>query len=255
MFAVQFTLYRLLERFSDDPLRDARITFARLTIAAAKLFMPTGSGMGTFIPVYATQEKPEDALIDTFANRAHNDVLEIWLEAGIAGLALMIFFLGWLTARSLRLWRRNFASREIDLSLARAATIVAALILLHSFVDYPLRTGAMMAVLAFACALMLDPVAMTDDRTSGDSTELAVVADHGSIAASIASAAPEATRARTVRPSPAPPPKVPELPPQSSSERWGQNMDWPEQWRQPSNRQSEDAKRPPSGRPRAWPKK
>ena len=59
-----------------------------------------------------------------------------------------------------------------------AATIVAALILLHSFVDYPLRTGAMMAMLAFACALMLDPVAMTDERTSGDSTEQADDADH-----------------------------------------------------------------------------
>jgi O-antigen ligase len=255
MFVVQFTLYRLLERFSDDPLRDARITFARLTIPAAKLFMPLGSGMGTFIPVYASQEKPADAMIDSFANRAHNDVLELWLEAGVAGLGLMALFLGWLLAAARRLWRQNVASREIDLSLARAATIVVALIVVHSFVDYPLRTGAMMAVLAFACGLMFDPVAMTQDGPPRDSTEQGVDADHGAVAASIASAAQQPTSARAVRKELAETPKVADAPTQPSSERWGTDMDWPEEWRPSSNRQTEDAKRQPPSPPRAWPKK
>ena len=85
MFAVQYALYRILERFADDPLQDARLAFARNTIAAAKAFMPFGSGVGTFVPVYARFERPEDALLDTYANRAHNDILEVWLEAGVRG--------------------------------------------------------------------------------------------------------------------------------------------------------------------------
>ena len=42
--------------------------------------------------------------------------------------------------------------------MARAGTLVVALIVAHSFVDYPLRTGAMMAILAFACGLLVAPL-------------------------------------------------------------------------------------------------
>ena len=86
-FAIQYALYRILHRFPEDPLQDARIGFARNTITAALAFMPLGSGMGTFVPVYATFETAKDALLDTFANRAHNDILELWLEAGAMALS------------------------------------------------------------------------------------------------------------------------------------------------------------------------
>jgi O-antigen ligase len=157
MFAVQFTLFRLLERFAVDPLSDGRIIFARVTTAAAKLYMPVGSGVGTFIPVYAAVETPGDAFLDAYVNRAHNEILEVWLETGVVGLLLFTLFLLWLTARSLKIWRRNPQFAQIDLSLARAATIAIGLILAHSLFDYPLRTGAMMAVLAFACGLLVNP--------------------------------------------------------------------------------------------------
>jgi O-antigen ligase len=113
--------------------------------------------MGTFVPVYAMQQRPEDAPIDAYVNRAHNDFMELWLEAGVAGLALVALFLGWLLSRSLQLWRLTASGREIDLSIARAATVASALIVAHSFVDYPLRTGAMMAIMAFACGLLVAP--------------------------------------------------------------------------------------------------
>ena len=45
----------------------------------------------------------------------------------------------------------------IDLLLARAATITIALLLAHSFVDYPLRTNALMGLFAFCCALLVAP--------------------------------------------------------------------------------------------------
>src|SRR5690606_1900254 len=124
---------------------------------AARAYMPFGSGAGTFVPVYQMFEKLQDAR-SFYANRAHNDVLELWLEAGALALILMGAFLVWLIRRTVTLWRaRPRPGGEIDLLLARAAGIVLALLAAHSLVDYPLRTAAMMALFAFTAALMIEP--------------------------------------------------------------------------------------------------
>ena len=149
-----------MERFVIDPLEDARLPFARNTVEAALAYMPFGSGLGTFVPVYAMFEKPEDTMADVYANHAHNDVLELWLNAGAMGLVLVGMFVVWLVLRSIEIWRSAppEGASELDWTLARAATIVVALLVVHSLLDYPLRTGAMMAVMAFACC--------APDRTS-----------------------------------------------------------------------------------------
>jgi O-antigen ligase len=158
IFSVQFALYRILERFGGDPLADARIAFARNTIESAKTVMPFGAGLGAFVPVYAMFEKPRDIMIDSYANHAHNDFLELWLEAGIAGPVLIGAFAIWFVLRLAKVWRPSHREGlEIDGSLVRAASLIIALLLAHSVVDYPLRTGAMVAILAFACALLIDP--------------------------------------------------------------------------------------------------
>ena len=56
VLSFQFSLYRALDKFAIDTTPDARIAFARNTIEAAKTFMPFGSGVGSFVPVYATFE-------------------------------------------------------------------------------------------------------------------------------------------------------------------------------------------------------
>jgi O-antigen ligase len=238
MFAVQYALYRILQRFTDDPLEDARVAFARNTFAAAKAYMPFGSGMGTFVPVYARFEKPQDALVDTFANRAHNDVLELWLEAGIAGLGLMAIFLAWLVARSMKVWRSPaHPIRDIDISLARAATIVVGLIIAHSFVDYPLRTGAMMAVLVFACVLLIEPVAGAEAEAPTAHREATAPAESLQASASFPH-------------QPAPGAAVFAAPsPQQATERWGQDVKWPEEWSKEAKERGPESKPPGSGKP------
>jgi O-antigen ligase len=255
VFSVQFALFRILERFAVDPLEDARVSFARNTIEAAMAYMPFGSGLGTFVPVYAMFEKPQDALIDRYVNHAHNDVLELWLNTGIVGLVLAGMFLVWLALRSVEIWRKApDQASELDWNLARAATMVVALLIAHSFFDYPLRTGAMMAVMAFACALLIEPpVAETEDGQAlrTDAME---------------------TRHRRTKLEHAPPQEMTSLPPPSSfgseasslgsseasslpaEQRWGADAGWPQEWTKPSTPRSSRGKDKPSHVP-ATPKK
>lgn len=157
LIAGQLALVRLLQRFTVDPTADSRIPFAWNTIEAAKAFMPFGSGIGTFVPVYGTVEKFTDAY-SGFANRAHNDYLEIWLETGAAGFVLLAGFLVWLALRAKAVLERKQPNAQMgDVLLARAALAIVVLLLLHSFVDYPLRTAALSGLFAFACALLLPP--------------------------------------------------------------------------------------------------
>ncbi len=157
VLGLQFSLYRVLDRFGADPLADARIPFALTTIEAAWSYMPFGSGVGTFVPVYQVFENVQDAH-RAYANRAHNDILEVWLEAGAPALLMMGVFLIWLIRRTMVLWRAvSEPGGEIDLLLSRAASIVLVLLSVHSLVDYPLRTASLMAFFAFTAALLFDP--------------------------------------------------------------------------------------------------
>lgn len=126
----------------------SRQTSFALTWAASKDYFPLGSGIGSFQPIYHMQE-PLRSVTTTFMNHAHSDWLELWLETGIVGAVFAILFLGWMASRALAIWR----SEERD-PFAQAAVIAATAMLLHSIVDYPLRTAALSAVFAACLALM-----------------------------------------------------------------------------------------------------
>ena len=236
IFGLQFALYRFMERFAVDPLEDARLPFGSTTIEAAIDYMPLGSGLGTFVPVYATFERPEDTILNTFVNHAHNDFLELWLNTGVVGLALAGMFVIWLGLRSVGIWRSvaPAGANAFDWTLTRAATIVVGLLLAHSLFDYPLRTSAMMAVMAFACALMIEPPlgaegSVKQMRTVGPKRKR--LAD----TASVAHAAPPAV------PTPQSTPmgqSSSEAGPLSPDQRWGADVEWPDEWSKSSNRSS-----------------
>jgi O-antigen ligase len=229
ILVVQFALYRVLARFNTDPLDDLRLQFARTTIEAAWAYMPFGAGMGTFVPVYGMFEKPQDLFAHAYINHAHDDILELWLETGIFGIALMAAFAAWFVSRTAKIWRHgSVGANEFDRSLARAATIAVALIITHSFLDYPLRTAAMTAILAFACGLMVETSGV-DDRTR-----------ERRVRTSFDTAAQGATpRLAAVSPAAASPPAVvadhepapPYQPSRQRPARWGDDVEWPEAWR------------------------
>lgn len=158
----QFGLVALLGRLAHDPLSDGRLVLARVSLRAAADFFPVGAGLGTFVPVYARFETPAD-MGANYANHAHNDWLELWLEAGVPGLILAAVFLGWFFATAYRAWRHGDAG--IDSLLAQAASISVLLLLAHSLADYPLRTPALACVFAFACAMIIHPTGKSQNIT------------------------------------------------------------------------------------------
>lgn len=121
----------------------------RHSLALAGQVFPVGTGLGTFPAVYVMAEDPA-AVTRFVVNHAHNDYVELAIETGIAGILLAALFLGWFVVQAARVWRSAVAD-----VYARAGTIVAGTLLLHSAVDYPLRTSAMAAVFAVGIGLAL----------------------------------------------------------------------------------------------------
>jgi hypothetical protein len=138
------------ERTLRDPERSQ---LARVTLQAADDFAPLGAGFGAFSPVYQAYENP-DTLQDEFANHAHNDWLELWLEGGWPFAAVALAFLAWFARACLRLGRGPPGEAW---ALQAAGAVVVLLLLIHSSVDYPLRTSALMAVFGLGCGLLVRP--------------------------------------------------------------------------------------------------
>lgn len=117
---------------------------------AVREFAPFGSGIGSFREVYAVYEDHDRLEPNTYVNHAHNDYLELALETGIPGMIVLVLFLAWWGSAAWRAWRQ----RDGD-PYARAATIASAAILVHSLVDFPLRTAAIAACFAMSLALLV----------------------------------------------------------------------------------------------------
>jgi O-antigen ligase len=125
-------------------------SFAR-SLDAAGDYVPAGSGIGSFQDIYRSHEAPE-TISRFFMNHVHNDYIELWLETGVPGMAVLALFFFWWGGRVIAIWR----AEERD-HFALAGSIASAAILAHSFVDYPLRTAAISAVFALSLALMAEP--------------------------------------------------------------------------------------------------
>jgi O-antigen ligase len=128
----------------------SRGDIASTTGRAVSDFMPFGSGLGSFRGVYALYEQPRQ-VTDVYVVHAHNDYLEIALELGLAGVILVLLFLIWWATAVWRAWRTAEAG-----PFARAAAIASAAVLIHSIVDFPLRTAAIAACFGMCAALLAD---------------------------------------------------------------------------------------------------
>ncbi len=104
-----------------------------------------GTGIGTFRIVYPEYDSPQN-IIHLYLNQAHNDYLQIVLETGVVGAALLASFAAVCTASM----RRSL--------FAQTAFLATLAVCMHSLVDYPLRTFAIAIPFAWLCAVMLSTI-------------------------------------------------------------------------------------------------
>jgi len=146
-------IQRPLDRF--DRGGERRPEIWKDTVYAIGQHWPAGSGVGTFQPIFAAAERLEFVRPD-FSNRAHNDYLEFILEVGLVAPAFLLAVLGFLIFR-LRKMLADHASRE---RWVTASFILGCffILLLHSLVDYPMRTLS----LAMVSGLLAGMLARSD---------------------------------------------------------------------------------------------
>ena len=140
----------IVDRFDQDPIADLRWQYLQYGMQAAATYLPWGSGLGSFSAAYAPFE-PVTAMTNVYALHAHNDLLELAVEAGIPGLLLLIALLGLIAGGARKIPGNGAAPDTVML----ATMLVALVPLAHSLVDYPLRTLAVVSLFALVLAHLL----------------------------------------------------------------------------------------------------
>lgn len=113
---------------------------------------PFGSGFGSFVPMF--EQATRGALMRTgYINNAHNDYVQWWFEGGVLAVLVLLAALLVLLASVRRLLRLPERSRARASGIAAASALLV--LLLHSTVDYPLRTPALMAVAGLLAGIVV----------------------------------------------------------------------------------------------------
>ena len=142
------------QRLIGADVTTVRGDFLPIFMRMAADFFPAGAGFGSFDTLFRIYE-PHSALDQTYLNHAHNDLAQVIIEGGAPALAVLLVFAGWYLARCVMLWVRPVAD-GLHL-LGRVGSAIVALILLHSLVDYPLRTPLISVIFVIACCWMAAP--------------------------------------------------------------------------------------------------
>ena len=133
-----------IERFDTTAnLRPALWADAR---SSAERFFPVGSGMGTFDEVFQLDESLE-TLYPARAGRAHNDYLEILIEAGVVGVLVLFSWVAYAGLGILRSGGSQIPSRAFYIAVAGCFAA-------QSLIDYPLRNQALLCVAALIMGML-----------------------------------------------------------------------------------------------------
>lgn len=135
-----------IERFDTED-KDARAYIWEDALYSADRYWPVGSGMGSFDDVFQIDESLENMTLRT-AGRAHNDYIEVAIEAGLSGLVLIA---GWLVLLAWLAWRARLSEHRW---VAWSGGIILLAIALQSITDYPLRNFSLLAFGGYALLLL-----------------------------------------------------------------------------------------------------
>jgi hypothetical protein len=146
---VQIAVGAVLARF-DTIADEGRFVIWPTVMTMARDAWPAGTGIGSFTVIYDAYEPISD-LSASWVNEAHNEFLQQLLETGLVFPVLFVGFLGWVGSRLMSLRH----SRDWNYAALSWASVAAmSILMVASFVDYPLRTAALGCVFAVLCALL-----------------------------------------------------------------------------------------------------
>jgi O-antigen ligase len=154
MIVVQLSLLGALNRSNAPSHEDGRLEYTVHTLQAAKAYLPFGSGLGTFRRAYQPFEAANPSRY--IVNHAHNEYVELLLEGGIPALVLMLAGLVVWVRQGLSLMRGGIRPEEFGDSFAAMAVtawLAGSVALLHSALDFPLRTTAAMTAFALLAGI------------------------------------------------------------------------------------------------------
>lgn len=141
--------------FVIDVGQDMRGRALPTLLTMAQTYFPLGIGAGAFDPIFRFHE-PHALLKPTYFNHAHNDLLEVIIEAGLLAMVLLAVAIGWAVLASVRAWRHRGTGRN---ALPKLGSIILLLVVVASAFDYPARTPLIMTVviLAGGCLCYREP--------------------------------------------------------------------------------------------------
>ena len=139
-----------------DLAEEQRHVFAEITFQLGLAHAPLGSGVGSFVPLFAAAS-PLQMQEAYYVNHAHNEYAQWWLETGWLGMLLLVGVLAVLAVAVKRLLQQR--RRRSQVILAASAWVAVAAVLAHSWADYPLRTLSLMSTTAALAGVMLAALA------------------------------------------------------------------------------------------------
>ncbi len=146
----------VLQRFTEDPLVDARWEIFSSSLRGVGQFFPVGSGPGTYPYVFVHfQDK-----ITEFVNHAHNDYIEWLFEGGLLAALLLAYGFFLYLRQWPRLWEKGRWSQFRFMQIG--AGIGAGVLLLHGLTDFNLHIPANSLYCAFLLAVFLHPADEVD---------------------------------------------------------------------------------------------
>lgn len=131
------------------PAVESRTRNAKKTMEIFKDYKPAGVGVGNFQYAYPKYQAVEDK--KGFFRYAHNDWAQYLAEAGIAGMALMLFGVCYFVFRTLRLWAKRKDPFAVCLGVLPLAVLAA--MGLHEYSDFNLHIPANFLLLTAVMAV------------------------------------------------------------------------------------------------------
>ncbi len=162
VIGLQAALAWMSSEANGDVVKGSRFRISTETLSIGGEHAPLGAGIGTFIPAFQ-QGAGEDFLMNAYVNNAHNEYAQWWLEGGYFGVLVVLLALAVLARTLITLLRLRPESRTRVCGMA--AMMGIGVIALHSTVDYPLRTPALMAIFAVLAGVAIAAASSGSSRT------------------------------------------------------------------------------------------